>query len=133
MRICIVGSRYWSDKRKIKDTILELKNRFKENLIIISGGSLYGADPIIKKYALEMDCNYKEFNPSHTQPNLYSVMAESFFGKKYSPKNFFVRNKIMVGYSDYIITFIPKNKSSKGTINLIKCAKKMSKKIVIIE
>ena len=133
MRVCMVGSRHWSDKTKIRQSILRLKKKFNEDLIIVSGGNPYGADPIIRKYALEMDCNYKEFNPSHTQQNLYSVMPEAFFGKNYSPKNFFVRNKIMIRYSDCIMTFIPKNKESKGTINIIKCAKKMDKKIVIIE
>ena len=133
MRVCLIGSPYWSNKKKIKDTILGLKERFQENLVIVSGGNAFGADPIIKKYSLEMDCNYKEFNPSHTQQNLYSVMPRTFFERDYSPKNFFVRNKIMVGYSDCIILFMPKNKRTKSEFNIIKCSKKMGKKIVIIE
>jgi|15BtaG_2_1085339.scaffolds.fasta_scaffold00531_7 hypothetical protein len=133
MRVCLIGSSYWSNKIKIKDTILGLKNKFGDDLVIVSGGNSFGADPIIRKYSLEMDCNYKEFNPAHTQQNLYSVMPENFFNRIYSPKNFFVRNKIMVGYSDCIILFIPKNKKTKSELNVIKCSKKMNKKIVIIE
>jgi len=129
----MIGSRHWSDRTKIKDTILALKKRFIEDLTIISGGNSYGADPLVRKYALEMDCKYKEFNVSHTTKNLYSVLPEAFFGKPYSAKNFFVRNNIMIRYSDCIMAFIPKNKEARGTINIIKCAKKMGKKIVIIE
>ena len=133
MRVCLIGSSYWSNKKKIKDTILGLKERFGDNLDIVSGGNTFGADPIIKKYSLEMDCNYKEFNPAHTQQNLYSVMPSTFFEKNYTPKNFFVRNKIMIGYSDCIMLFIPKDKKTKSELNIIKCSKKMNKKIVIIE
>jgi len=39
----------------------------------------------------------------------------------------------MVGYSDCIILFMPKNKRTKSEFNIIKCSKKMGKKIVIIE
>ena len=64
MKVCMIGSRHWSDRTKIKDTILALKKRFIEDLTIISGGNSYGADPLVRKYALEMDCKYKEFNVS---------------------------------------------------------------------
>ena len=39
----------------------------------------------------------------------------------------------MIGYSDCIMLFIPKDKRTKSELNIIKCSKKMNKKIVIIE
>ena len=95
VKIGIVGSRNWQNHKKMKDMIYSLKNRFGENLIIISGGCPNGADAMAKKYALEFECYYREYNPSHTNQNLYSVMNEGFYGKPYSPKNFFHRNKLL--------------------------------------
>ena len=52
MKIGIVGSRLYENKRKIKETIFELKRMFGEELTIFSGGSGDGADKYAKKYAL---------------------------------------------------------------------------------
>lgn len=112
--------------------IFQLKNKFGEDLIIVSGGCPNGADRMAKKYALEMGCYYKEFNPSHTPQNLYSVMSEAFYGKEYSPKNFFHRNKLLAKSVDYLIAFIPSDDPSKGALHTIKEANKFGKKVVII-
>ena len=132
MKIGIVGSRVYENKRKIKEAIYKLREKFNGDLIIVSGGCPDGADRYAKKYALEMECAYKEFNPSHTQPNLYSACNEKFYSKPYSPKNFFHRNKLLAKYCDYVIGFIPKNESGGGTNHTLNEAKKLGKKIVII-
>ena len=93
MRVGIIGSRTYENKRKIREMIWKLKNQFKDELTIVSGGCVDGADKYAKKFALELDCKYLEFNPAHTPKNLYSYMKEEWYGKKYSPKNFYVRNK----------------------------------------
>ena len=131
-KIGIVGSREYSNKRKIKNTIFELKKRFGEDLEVVSGGCLHGADRYAKKYALDFEIRYREFNPAHTVQNLYSAMHENYYGKEYKPKNFFHRNKLLAKYVDYIIAFIPEGVLSNGTVDTIKHAKKLGKKVVII-
>jgi len=131
-KIGIVGSREYSNKRKVKNTIFELKRRFGESVEIVSGGCKYGADLYAKKYALDFEMKYKEFNPAHTVHNLYSAMNEAYYCKEYTPKHFFHRNKLLAKYVDYVIAFIPEGVSANGTIDTIKHAKKLGKKIVII-
>ena len=35
-----------------------------------------------KKYALDFELKYREFNPAHTVQNLYSAMHENYYGKE---------------------------------------------------
>jgi len=130
MRIGIIGSRTYQNKRKIRDTIFLLKKKFGEEVEIVSGGCQDGADRFAKKYALELDCKYIEFNPAHTQRNLYSALHDAYYGKEYAVKWFFQRNKMLAGYVDYLIAFM--DIESNGTINTIKEAKKKGKKVVIM-
>ena len=44
MKVAIVGSRRYENKRKIKEFIFKLKNQYGENTIIVSGGCKTGAD-----------------------------------------------------------------------------------------
>ena len=132
MRIGIIGSRLYESRKKIKNTVFGLKNKFGDDLLIVSGGCQHGADKYAKKYALELGCNYKEFNPAHTTPNLYSAMNEGYYNKPYQPKNFFHRNGLLAKYVDCLIAFIPENDEANGTWNTVRAAKKIGKKIVII-
>ena len=132
MKIGIVGSRLYENKRKIKETIFELKRMFGEELTIFSGGSGDGADKYAKKYALELGCKYIELNPSHTPKNLYSYMRESWYGKEYSIKNFHTRNKILAKTVDRLIAFVPEGDAASGTASTVKYAMKFNKKVVVI-
>jgi len=130
MRIGIIGSRTYENKRKVREIIWKLKNEFNNSLTIVSGGCKDGADKYAKKYALELDCKYLEFNPAHTQRNLYSALHDAYYGKEYSTKYFFHRNKMLAGYIDYLIAFMVDD--SNGTGYTIKEARKKGKKVVII-
>ena len=132
MKIGIIGSRKYENKRKIKETIFNLKRKFGENLTIVSGGCLDGADKYAKKYALELDCNYVEVNPAHTPKNLYSYMREDWYGKSYSVRNFHVRNKILASLVDRLIAFVPTGAVSDGTDSTLDYARKFNKKSIII-
>ena len=132
MRIGIVGSRQYENRKKVKDVIFNLQKRFGTKLTIVSGGCKDGADRYAKKYALEFNCKYVEFNPAHTVYNFYSALNENYYGKQYSPKHFFIRNKMLAKYCDIVIGFIPNGIKSDGTINTITEAKKLNKKVVII-
>ena len=132
MKIGIIGSKKYENKRKIKETIFNLKKKFGNELVIFSGGGPDGADKYVKKYALELDCQYVEVNPSHTQKNLYSYMREEWYGKKYSPKNFYVRNKILAKSIDRLIAFVPEGDSARGTANTVNYAVEFDKKVIVI-
>ena len=132
MKIGIVGSRQYENRKKIKDTIFNLQKKFGSSLTIVSAGCKDGADRYAKKYALEFNCKYVEFNPAHTVYNFYSALIENYYGKAYSPKHFFIRNKMLAKYCDIVIGFIPDGTKSNGTNNTISEAKKFNKKVVII-
>ena len=133
MKVAIVGSRRYENKKKIKDFIFKLKNQYGEKTIIVSGGCKTGADKYAKKYALELGLQYEEYPPSHFPHNLYCPLPQSRYGKQYSPKNYHVRNKIIAGTSDFIVAFIPDGVESNGTMSTISYAKKFDKKYVIIK
>ena len=132
MKIAIVGSRRYENKKKIKDFIFKLKQEYGDNTIIVSGGCKTGADRYAKKYALELGLQYEEYPPFHDVHNLYCTMPESRYRKPYSIKNFHARNKIIAGTSDIIVAFIPEGVEANGTKNVLEYAKKFDKKRIII-
>ena len=132
MKIAIVGSRRYENKKRIKDFIFKIKQEKGVETIIVSGGCKDGADRYAKKYALELGLQYEEYPPFHEVHNLYCPLPSSRYGKPYSMKYFFARNKIIAGTSDFIIGFIPDGVEANGTKNVIEYAKKMKKKYIII-
>lgn len=130
MRVGIIGSRTYENKRKIRDMIYKLKGKFGDELTIVSGGCKDGADKYARKYALEMDCKYIEFNPAHTVRNLYSALHDAYYGKDYNVKYFFHRSKMIAGYVDYLIGCGANGTS--GMSYTINEARKKGKKVVIL-
>ena len=133
MKVAIVGSRRYENKKKIKDFIFKLKNEYGEDTLVISGGNKDGADRYVKKYTLELGLQYAEYPPSHFPHNLYCPLPQSRYGKEYKTVNYHVRNKIIAGTADYIVAFIPRGVEAKGTMSTINYAKKFEKKYIIIE
>ena len=132
MKVAIVGSRKYENKKRIKDFIFKIKQERGQDTIIVSGGCKDGADRYAKKYALELGLQYEEYPPFHEVHNLYCTMPSSRYGKPYSIKNFFARNKIIAGTSDMVVGFIPNGIEGRGTMNTIDYAKKLNKKYIII-
>lgn len=133
IRIGIIGSNKYEDKLKIKNLIFKLHEKLGDDLIVVSGGRTAGADIYVKKYALEFNCKYKEFNPAHTQSTLYSALNENYYGKPYSPRYFFHRNSLMLKYIDKLIIFINEgDKSNPDIESVLVEANKNNKKTVII-
>ena len=132
MRIAIIGSREYENRRKIKDFIFKLKQQYGDKTIVVSGGCKQGADKYAKKYALEMGLQYEEYPPFHEVHNLYCSLPESRYDKPFSMRNFFARNKIIAGTSDFIVAFIPEGVEANGTKNVLEYAKKLDKKRIII-
>ena len=132
MKVAIVGSRRYENKKKIKDFVFKLKEQYGTDTIIVSGGCKTGADKYAKKYALELGLQYEEYPPFHEVHNLYCTMPSSRYGKDFNMKNFFARNKIIAGTSDFIVAFIPEGVESDGTFSTLNYAKKFDKKRIII-
>tara|TARA_Y100000004_G_scaffold152732_1_gene176008 strand:+ start:1374 stop:1775 length:402 start_codon:yes stop_codon:yes gene_type:complete len=132
MKIAIVGSRRYENKRKIKDFIFKLKQKYGEKTTIVSGGCKTGADKYAKKYALELGLQYEEYPPFHEVHNLYCTLPKSRYGREFNMRNFFARNKIIAGTSDFIAAFIPEGVEANGTMNVLEYAEKLNKKRVII-
>ena len=131
MKIAVVGSRTYSNKRNIQNFMFRLKMEHKD-MEIVSGGCKEGADKYAKKYALEFDINYSEFPPSHYAYNQHCVLESFKYGRPYASWHYHDRNKKIVEYSDVVAAFIPKDTTSKGTESTLKEAQKKEKKYCII-
>ena len=116
----------------IKEIQANLKQKFGNDFSIFSGGDTDGAERYVKKYALELGLQYEEYPPFHEVHNMYCTMPSSRYSKDYSIKNFFARNKIIAGTSDFVVGFIPEGVEANGTMNTIDYAKKFDKKYIII-
>ena len=133
MKVAIVGSRRYENKKKIKDFVFKIKEQYGTDTIIVSGGCKQGADKYAKKYALELGLQYEEYPPFHDVHNLYCTMPSSRYARPYSVKNYHARNKIIAGTSDFIVAFIAEGVQSDGTFSTLNYAKKFNKKRIIID
>ena len=132
IKIGIVGSRSYTDRRKVKDLIFNIKEKYGDEVEIVSGGQPKGADGLAKKYALEFDLKYVEFPPSHYNHNMHCKLPATQYNKPYYVSNFFKRNKQIAEYSNIIVAFIPDGVESRGTMDTVGHAEKLKKLVKII-
>ena len=132
IQIAVIGSTGWQNKRKVQQTLQELKRKFEENLVVIGAGGVEGANSMVRKYALEFGIEYKEFNPSFSGFNLYSAMPESYYGKAYHFSQLHHRMKLIAERCDYMmimtqdVALDPVLKTAFNTV------KKLEKPVVIL-
>jgi predicted Rossmann fold nucleotide-binding protein DprA/Smf involved in DNA uptake len=131
IRIAIVGSRTYENKKKIRDMIFTLKQSLGDSLEIVSGGAQHGADKYAKKFSIELGVRYVEFNPAHSVKNLYSAMSESYYGKPFHVSQLFHRNTLIAKYSDKMIVFRSEGKSN-GSDHAMNEMVKLNKPVVVI-
>ena len=127
IKIGIVGSRSYANKKKIKDLIFEIKEKYGDEVEIVSGGQRDGADGYAKKFALEFDMSYVEFPPTHYSWNMHCKLPATKYNKPYYVSNYFKRNKQIAEYSNIVIAFIPDGVESRGTMSTIDYAIKEKK------
>ena len=132
IKIGIVGSRSYTDKKKVKDLIFNIKEKYGDEVEIVSGGHPKGADGLAKKFALEFDMKYVEFPPSHYSHNMHCKLSATEYNKPYYVSNFFKRNKQIAEYSNIIVAFIPEGVESRGTMDTVGHAEKLKKMVKII-
>ena len=105
MKIAIVGSRTISD--------IKLDEHISATDEIVSGGA-NGVDTIANKYASANGIKITEFLPNY---------------KKYGRAAPIIRNREIVDYSDKVVVFW--DGTSKGSLSVIKYAKKVGKPCVV--
>ena len=132
IKIGIVGRRTYTNKQKIKDLIFEIKEKYGNDVEIVSGGQKNGADGLAKKFALEFDVDYVEFPPAHYSHNMHCKLSPKHYNRPYYVTNYFKRNKQIAEYSNIIVAFIPDGVESKGTMNTVSHAKELKKLVKII-
>ena len=133
MKVAIIGSRSYTNKRKIKDFVFKLKEKVGDDLVIVSGGAKQGSDKYAKQFALEFDINYSEFPPYHEPHNQHCVYGAFRYNKIYSVGNYHKRNKDLVDYSDNVVAFCTEGKVTDGTSSALKYSKKIDKKVIIFD
>lgn len=115
IKLAIVGSRDFTDKDLLEETIKNLLETEKVNIIEIISGGAKGADTLAEEYACDNKILIKIFYPDWET-----------YGKRAGP----IRNKKIVEYSDYVIAFW--DGVSRGTKSSIDFATDLNKKLVTI-
>ncbi len=133
LKVAFVGSREYTNKRKIKDMLFKLRQKYGNEVEIVSGGQPKGADGIAKKYALEFDMNYVEFPPAHYRWNQHCILEHTQYGKPYGVWHYSNRNKQLAEYCDIVLAFLPNGIVKGGTANTLKHAEKANKKILVFD
>ena len=132
VKIAIIGSRGYTNKRKIKEFIFKLKEQVGEKLEIVSGGAKEGADKYAKRFALDFDVNYSEFPAYHEPHNIHCVLESFRYGKQYNVGHYHRRNKDLIEYSDKVVAFCTNGVVTNGTSSALTHAEKINKKSIII-
>jgi hypothetical protein len=121
-KIGIIGDIRYQDVLLIKETLFSIKNKFKDlNIVICSRGKKDGCDPLIKKYTLEFDLPYVEFNPFCTQYNCFSRFNSGKYDRPYGFRHIAAMNKIFIDSIDYLLVFHTKNDKTDQDVE--QCAK----------
>lgn len=103
-RIAIIGSKSCVDKTKtVKEFIFKVKSTFGKTATILSGGNDVGIEREVKKFALEFDLNYAEYNPAFTGRNLYSALSDEYYTKGFHPTHFQHRYDCMLSKTERLI------------------------------
>jgi hypothetical protein len=102
-RVAVIGNTGWQNRRKVQETLQQLKQRFGNELIVIGAGGQEGANSMVRKYTLEFGIKYEEYNPSFSGYNMYSAMPESYYGKSYHFSQLHHRMKLIAERCDYMM------------------------------
>ena len=113
--IAVVGSRTFFDDAVFKYELEKVLSQLSINKIKFVSGGAIGTDTMVFNYAKESDSEIQVIEPKWSQ-----------FGKGSA----IIRNRQIVQLSDVVIAFW--NNKSKGTLSAINFAKKMNKRLFVI-
>lgn len=105
-KIAICGSPDYVSERKVAALVKKIYNQFGPTATILSGGNDKGVEKWVKKYALEFNLKYSEYNPSFTGYRMYSALPESYYGKGFHISHFYDRYRKMLDAADKLFIFI---------------------------
>lgn len=131
MKIAVIGNTNWQNKRKVKDILYSIKQKYPEATIVGAGGK-EGANYMVKKYALEFGIEYTEYNPSFSGFNIYSAMPKSYYGKQYHFSQLHHRMKLLALSCDYIMILTNDTELDPVLKTAYNQAKKSNKSVVIL-
>ena len=131
-KVAVIGNTAWQNRRKIQQTLQELKQRFGDELVIIGAGGNEGANSMVRKYTLEFGIRYKEYNPSFSGYNLYSAMPESYYGKAYHFSQLHHRMKLIAEQCDYMMILTNESALDPVLKTAYNGTKKLNKPVVIL-
>jgi len=125
-QVAVLGNTNWQNRRKVQQTLTELKQRFGDSVTVLGAGGKEGANSMVRKYTLEFGLKYQEYNPSFSGYNLYSAMPKSYYGKQYHFSQLHHRMKLLAQNCDYMIIMTneenldPVLKTAYNNINKLK-------------
>ena len=105
MRVALIGDEKYENRAEIKDLIFNLKNKFGDDLIIVTRGYTNGIEKWVRKFSLELGAKYIEYNAANAQMSLYSGMDENYYGKPYHPTQPLHQYDCIVHNADKIVYF----------------------------
>lgn len=108
-KIAIIGSRGYARQSNVAKLIKKIHSQFGNTATVLTGGTDVGPEHWAKKYSLEFNMQFKEYNPSYTGYRMYSAMNETYYGKGFHPSHFHDRYKHMLYEADRLIVFVEKN------------------------
>lgn len=140
MKIGIVGSKSYVSETPIKDFIFKCIQAFnpnlenKDKLIFYTLGDGTDVGKLVKKSALVFGAQYGEYNPAYEKQNLYSLLDEDYYEKKFHPSHFWHSIQCLVMNSDRIFVFVEKyDENNKLWKDLYAAVKKYNKKVVFLK
>ena len=132
-KIAIIGPETCQKTKKVKELLFSIKKHY-QNVTIHSGGNRTGIEKDVKKYALQFEMDYSEFNPCYTGFNEYSFLPEKYFQKQYHPSQEISRYWMLIQKSDLIfVGYEPEYKLWNKIFKPLKSyAEKRKKQIIFI-
>lgn len=129
----IAGSDMYGSPKRIKDFIYKCSMKFGNDLIINSLGGRSVANGYVKKFALEFDATYKEYNQANTPQTLYSTEEPKYYSRQFHPSHEYDTFKKLIWNSDIIFIFLDENDMlNKKWKTLEKMSKKYKKPLKFI-
>ena len=112
-RLVITGSRNWNDKNVILKELLEIKDFYKEDVVLVSGHNPRGADAICEEIADIFNWSIETYPPEWRDENGNFIKSAAF--KRNS--------KMLADGADACLAFHKNN--SEGTAHAVKTAQKL--------
>ena len=105
MKVALIGDVKYENRGEIKNLIFKLKQKFGDQLSIISRGNKDGIEKWVRKFCIELDVNYIEYNLASTPMNLYSGMSEEYYEKPHHPTQKLHQYDLIAQNADKIMYF----------------------------